>query len=60
MANTGATGQAGSARAGIAAEFAAVVIETPAPEPPTVTAASRAEIVVGPITPIARALAVAT
>lgn len=55
-----------------AAEFAAVVIETPAPEPPTVKAASRAEIVAGPVTirleegtsaariaAIARALAVA-
>lgn len=56
-----------------AVEFAAMVVETPAPEPPTVIAVSRAEIVVGPVTirleegasaariaAIARALAAAT
>ncbi|KQZ54229.1 transposase [Ensifer sp. Root558] len=31
-------------------EFATMVIETPAPEPPTAKAVSRAEIVVGPVT----------
>jgi transposase len=31
-------------------EFAAMVVETPAPEPPTVIAVSRAEITVGPVT----------
>ena len=54
-------------------EFAAMVIETPAPKQPTVKAAPRAEIVVGPVTirleegasaariaAIARALAAAT
>lgn len=56
-----------------AVEFAAMVIEMPAPEPPTAKAVSRAEIVVGPVTirleegasaariaAIARALAAAT
>jgi len=56
-----------------AVEFAAMVIETPAPKQPTVKAAPRAEIVVGPVTirleegasaariaAIARALAAAT
>ena len=56
-----------------AVEFAAMVIDTPLPEPPTVKAATRAEIVVGPVTirleegasasriaSIARALAAAT
>jgi transposase len=56
-----------------AVEFAAIVVDAPAPEPQTVKAASRAEIVVGPVTirleegasaariaAIARALAVAT
>lgn len=33
-----------------AVEFAAMVIETPAPEQPTVKAAPRAEIIVGPVT----------
>lgn len=33
-----------------AVEFAAMVIETPPPEKPTVKAATRAEIVVGPVT----------
>lgn len=33
-----------------AAEFAALVVEMPAPEPPTAKAVSRAEIVVGPLT----------
>lgn len=54
-------------------EFAAVVVETPAPEQPVVKSATRAEIVVGPVTirleegasasriaAIARALAAAT
>ena len=54
-------------------EFAAMVVEMPAPEPPTAKAVSRAEIVVGPVTirleegasaariaAIARALAAAT
>ena len=54
-------------------EFAAMVVETPAPEPPTVKAVSRAEIIVGPVTirleegvsaariaAVARALAAAT
>jgi transposase len=31
-------------------EFAAIVVDTPAPEPLTVRAASRAEIIVGPVT----------
>ncbi|WP_168333804.1 transposase [Rhizobium anhuiense] len=56
-----------------AVEFAAMVVDTPAPEPQTVKVASRAEIVVGPVTirleegasasriaAIARALAAAT
>ena len=56
-----------------AVEFAAMIIETPAPEQPTVKAATGAEIVVGPVTirleegasaariaAIARALAAAT
>jgi transposase len=56
-----------------AVEFAAMVVEMPAPEPPTAKAVSRAEIVVGPVTirleegastariaAIARALAAAT
>ncbi|TIN29944.1 MAG: IS66 family insertion sequence element accessory protein TnpB [Mesorhizobium sp.] len=56
-----------------AVEFAAMVIDTPAPEPPTAKQTSRAEIVVGPVTirleegasaariaAIARALAAAT
>ncbi|MCZ7885990.1 MULTISPECIES: IS66-like element accessory protein TnpA [Agrobacterium] len=56
-----------------AVEFAAMVIETPLPEPPTAKAATRAEIAVGPVTirleegasaariaAIARALAAAT
>lgn len=56
-----------------AVEFAAMVIDTPLPEPPTVKAATRPEIVIGPVTirleegasasriaAIARALAVAT
>lgn len=56
-----------------AVEFAAMVVEPPAQEPPTVKAVSRAEIVVGPVTirleegasaariaAIARALAAAT
>nr|CAD6436876.1 IS66 family insertion sequence hypothetical protein [Rhizobium sp. Q54] len=56
-----------------AVEFAAMVIDTPLPEPPTVKAATRPEIVVGPVTirleerasasriaSIARALAAAT
>ncbi|SCB59647.1 transposase [Rhizobium aethiopicum] len=56
-----------------AVEFAAMVVEIPAPEPPTAKAVSRAEIVVGPVTirleegasaariaAIARALAAAT
>ena len=56
-----------------AVEFAAIVVDTPAPEPQTVKVASRAEIVVGPVTirledgasasriaAIARALAAAT
>ena len=56
-----------------AVEFAAIVVDTPAPEPLTVEVASRAEIVVGPVTirleegasasriaAIARALAAAT
>jgi transposase len=33
-----------------AVEFAAMVVEMPAPEPPTAKAVSRAEIVVGPVT----------
>ncbi len=33
-----------------AVEFAAMVIETPAPEPPTVKAATRPDIVIGPVT----------
>ena len=33
-----------------AVEFAAIVVDTPAPEPLTVEVASRAEIVVGPVT----------
>ncbi|TIP39119.1 transposase [Mesorhizobium sp.] len=33
-----------------AVEFAAMVIDTPAPEPPTAKQSSRAEIVVGPVT----------
>jgi transposase len=33
-----------------AVEFAAMVVERPAPKPPTVKAVSRAEIVVGPVT----------
>lgn len=33
-----------------AVEFAAMVVEPPAQEPPTVKAVSRAEIVVGPVT----------
>jgi transposase len=33
-----------------AVEFAAIVVDAPAPEPQTVKAASRAEIVVGPVT----------
>ncbi|MGI0523090.1 IS66-like element accessory protein TnpA [Rhizobium giardinii] len=33
-----------------AVEFAAMVVETPAPMPPTAKAVSRAEIVVGPVT----------
>ncbi|MCF6367240.1 IS66-like element accessory protein TnpA [Rhizobium halophilum] len=33
-----------------AVEFAAMVIDTPLPEPPTVKAATRPEIVVGPVT----------
>ncbi|WCK21709.1 transposase [Agrobacterium tumefaciens] len=33
-----------------AVEFAAMVIETPAPEPPTVKAAPRPKIVIGPVT----------
>ncbi len=33
-----------------AVEFAAMVVEMPAPEPPTVIAVSRAEIVVVPVT----------
>jgi transposase len=33
-----------------AVEFAAMVVETPAPEPTAVKAVSRAEIVVGPVT----------
>ncbi|MDX0890443.1 transposase [Sinorhizobium medicae] len=33
-----------------AVEFAAMVVETPAPEPPTAKAVSRTEIVVGPVT----------
>lgn len=54
-------------------EFAAIVVDTPAPEPPAVKVASRAEIVLGPVTirleegasaariaAIARALAAAT
>lgn len=57
----------------VAVEFAAMVIDTPVPEPPTVKAATRPEIIVGPVTirleegapasriaAIARALAVAT
>ncbi|WFS26141.1 MULTISPECIES: transposase [Rhizobium] len=56
-----------------AVEFSAIVIETPAPKQPTVKAATRAEIVLGPVTirlvdgasagrisAIARALAAAT
>ncbi|UJW73553.1 transposase [Rhizobium sp. SL42] len=56
-----------------AVEFAAIVVDTPAPEPLAVKVASRAEIVVGPVTirleegasasriaAIARALAAAT
>jgi transposase len=56
-----------------AVEFAAMVVEMPAPEPPTVKAVSRAEIIMGPVTirleegacaariaAIARALAAAT
>jgi len=56
-----------------AVEFAAIVVDTPAPEPPSVKAPNRAEIIVGPvtirleegasaarITAIARALAAAT
>jgi transposase len=56
-----------------AVEFAAMVVEPPLPEPPTVKAATCAEIVIGPVTirleegasasriaAIARALAVAT
>jgi transposase len=56
-----------------AVEFAAIVVDTPAPEPPMVAAATRPEIVVGPVTilleqgasasriaAIARALAAAT
>jgi transposase len=56
-----------------AVEFAAMVVEKPAPEPPTAKAVSRAEIIVGPVTirleegasaariaAIARALAAAT
>ena len=56
-----------------AVEFAAMVIDTPLPEPPTVKAATRPEIVIGPVTirleegasasriaTVARALAVAT
>ncbi|MBP1847329.1 transposase [Rhizobium petrolearium] len=56
-----------------AVEFAAMVIDTPLPEPPTVKAATRPEIVIGPVTirleegasasriaAVARALAVAT
>ncbi|CAN7620756.1 transposase [Rhizobium sp. LjRoot30] len=56
-----------------AVEFVAIVVDAPAPEPQTVKAASRAEIVVGPVTirlekgasaariaAIARALAAAT
>ncbi|MBB6178322.1 IS66-like element accessory protein TnpA [Pseudorhizobium flavum] len=35
---------------GDAVEFAAIVVDTPAPEPLTVKVASRAEIVVGPVT----------
>jgi transposase len=33
-----------------AVEFAAMVVETPAPEPPAAKQASRAEIVIGPFT----------
>jgi transposase len=33
-----------------AVEFAAIVVDTPAPEPQTVKVPSRAEIVVGPVT----------
>lgn len=33
-----------------AVEFAAIVIDTPAPKPPTAKAATRAEIAVGPVT----------
>jgi len=33
-----------------AVEFAAIVVDTPAPEPPMVKAATRPEIVVGPVT----------
>jgi transposase len=33
-----------------AVQFAAMVVETPAPEPPTAQPVSRAEIVVGPVT----------
>jgi transposase len=33
-----------------AVEFAAVVVEPPSPEPLTVNAATRAEIIVGPVT----------
>lgn len=33
-----------------AVEFAAMVVESPLPEPPTVEVATRAEIVVGPVT----------
>ncbi|MCF6371182.1 IS66-like element accessory protein TnpA [Rhizobium halophilum] len=56
-----------------AVEFAAIVVDTPAPEPPTVKAATRPEIVIGPVTirleegasasriaAIARAMAAAT
>ncbi|WP_210190814.1 MULTISPECIES: IS66 family insertion sequence element accessory protein TnpB [unclassified Rhizobium] len=56
-----------------AVEFAAIVVETSAPQPPTLKTVSRAEIVVGPVTvrleegasaariaAIARALAAAT
>ncbi|WP_137134350.1 hypothetical protein [Rhizobium sp. FKY42] len=56
-----------------AVEFAAIVVDAPAPEPQTIKAATRAEIIVGPVTirleegasaakiaAIARALAAAT
>ncbi|MDQ1195387.1 hypothetical protein [Agrobacterium sp. SORGH_AS 787] len=50
LADDGAAGQADPASTGDAVEFAAVVVEQLSPEPSTVKAAARAEIIVGPVT----------